>query len=38
MGEKKVVLDLNGKAPTFNYIYEIRITDLNLYKIGEWVS
>ena len=38
MGEKKMVLDLNGKAPTFNYIYEIRITELKLYKIWEWVS
>ncbi len=28
---------INGKAPTFNYTYEIRITELKLYKIGEWV-
>jgi hypothetical protein len=33
-----MALDLNGKAPTFNYTYEIQITELKLYKIWEWVS
>jgi hypothetical protein len=28
---------INGKAPTFNYIYEIGIVELKFYEIWEWV-